>query len=258
MFIQIILFCVSFFCLENQLQARTITDIYVDPAFIIDMNDGRMANKIGPINIAKFLIKHFRPPSEVDLYAPLEGAYAESTTRTFKDGKPIPLILSDWLAQSGDLEKLEAGANKYLDEQSKTKPGTYYGNMVRNAMKAILDPVTCIELHDPVKKNIELFRTLAQQGYRIHLAGNFAYPDELKRKFAQYLNFFTEMHLSGEMGCIKPSQEFLDEVNPDPSCSLFIEVEQKHCMAGVNSIVLSKPKKTKKLKAELAKNGITV
>jgi len=264
MFMQTILFCLSFFCIKNQLHASTesppaITDIYVDPAFVIKMNDLKMAGAIGVGAIASFFAANWKSPTEEDLYGPLEGAAASSEIRIFKKGKALPLLLTDWLAGQTELEVLQENAHQHLNITSATREGTTNGNVVRNAMAALLDPEKCVALHDPIVHNLKIFRQLAQQGYNIHLAGNFAYPEILREKHGKHLDFFEEGWLiSGETGLVKPSAEFFSQITTEGPESLFVEIEKLHCRADHRHLIVPEPSNFEALLAGLKKNGITL
>ena len=262
MFLQVIFICISLFNCTNKLHASakepSIQNIYVDPALFLKINDLRMAMAIGATAITKFLATNWKKPTEEDLYEPLKSASAKSTIQTFKNGQALPLILSDWLTQKSDAEELEDTMNRHLNLHSKTKKGTAHGTIIRNAVSALINPEKCIALHDLLPKNILLFKQLAKQGYRIYLAGNFAYPKILQEKYSEHLGFIEEWHLSGETGLLKPSPDFFSIIKQDPSECLFIETEAQHCLTDLRNILLPDPTNSESLLVELKKNGITL
>ena len=198
-----------------------ITDIHVDPTVIFKTTDPSISMKTA----AWFLASHWRKPTEADLYAPLGRLQATSTVETFKDGRKIPCIFSDLLTGK-DPQDLYATAMEHLNSLE-TTANTALGAFAREIVTVLCDAKKLTSLHVQNQEQVEIFKQLKRQGYQIHLTGNYAYPEELRRQHPElFKKCFHGCRLSGDTGHVKPSPDFFRGI--DREKSLFIDTELRH------------------------------
>ena len=224
MFKHVILFVLLSFVtssLHSSGELPEITDIHVDPTVIFKTNNPSISMKTA----AWFLASHWRKPTEADLYAPLGRLQATSTVETFKDGRKIPCIFSDLLTGK-DPQDLYATAMEHLDSLELTKD-TALGAFAREIVTVLCDAKKLTSLHVQNQEQVEIFKQLKRQGYQIHLTGNYAYPEELRRQHPElFKKCFHGCRLSGDTGHVKPSPDFFRGI--DREKSLFIDTELHH------------------------------
>lgn len=105
-------------------------------------------------------------------------------------------------------------------------------------------------LGEPIEGSVKILETLKASGYRLYAGSNWASDTfELARSRMPFLSLFDGLHVSGHIGCAKPSSEFfttlLSKFSITPEQAVFIDDKLENANAaqqlGIHGIQFHNP-----------------